>query len=124
MNISKLSREVAWSDYDYLRSMKPDDESFWFYAKHKHLYNQIEFIDCFKDFGTKFWYNVVFESTISMDVLFSEFEKYLMDEKLRSLISSKFSKNVCTDYTTYVRLCNFYDEIEKKRFIQVEVLVE
>ena len=67
MNMNNLSQKIVYSKYIDLNNLAPQE--FIHVAKNYGFFNEIPFLDYFKDKGPDFWYNVILFSNLDIDFL-------------------------------------------------------
>jgi len=140
MNISKISNSIIQSDFEYLKQYivsedysksilysfetsedrwryieKPFKDQFWIEVVKKKYFDNIFFIDYFKDYGISFWIGCVFLSNIDFYELINKFEYYLNDPVLLQYLRKCQSEHgYLTHITWYMNgLCNYDDRYAK-----------
>jgi len=120
MNIPQLSKTILQSDYEYLWDVEQD--KFWRIVLEKNLFDDISFIDYFKNFGLDFLCGCIIISKIPIRELISKFPDYFLDERFLYRMNQCYEDDVYLSVLTYF-IDGQYSYYEKKfkigRFLTV-----
>ena len=93
------------------------------FAKENGFFDDIVFLDYFKDRGQDFWYNVICLSKIDMNFLFERFEEEMTNPRLYKRMKESGS-NTFMNFRVFTRFKDYFKEYEKRRKINVWIKVK
>lgn len=122
MNTNNLSQKIVYSKYIDLNNLAPQE--FIYIAKNYGFFNEVTFLDYFKNRGPEFWYNVILFSNLDIDFLFKRYEEEMINPRLYKRIKSINKGFVISSVISgisriYTYICKY--EKYKKIDIQIEI---
>ena len=121
MDTNSITGNIVYSKYLFMQYMAPRE--FMHFAKTHGFYDELTFLDCFKDRGVNFWYEVLFLSKIDVKFLFERYEEEMMNPRLRKRIEENSNERIM-NYNTFSRIHEYICEYEKYRKIDIWIEVK
>lgn len=117
MDTNNISQKIVYSKYIGLNNLAPQE--FIRVAKNYGFFNEIPFLDYFKDRGPDFWYNVIFLSNLDIDFLFKRYEEEMINPRLYKRIES-INKEFGI-FSVISRIYTYICKYEKYKKIDIQI---
>ena len=122
MNTNNISQKIVYSKYIDLNYLAPRE--FIHYAKKCGFFNEITFLDYFKDRGLDFWYNVIFLSNLNIDFLFKRYEEEMINPRLYKRIKESTNKEFGIKFSEITKALAYICKYEKNKKIDIQIEIK
>ena len=116
MNIKRLNKKIIYENLKLLSTYKLIET-----IKRNQLFNDIDFIDCFKDYGYIFWSIVIYYTKIPIKKLIKKYKDYIFDPPVYHSVYGSYwrDKNInLGHYTMSKNLETYFNAYENKTIKQ------